>query len=121
MKAWNELNRLEQLAITHWDLYKDAHGVRPRWLDTSQWDESDFELAVTELYTICDRNERMRIADEAAAFEIVKARITALQEMHGFDWNEAVNWLHAEYETNGDQGYLEFQLGIAYGALTLKD
>jgi hypothetical protein len=44
-----------------------------------------------------------------------------LQETHGFDWADSVNWLHAEYETNGDQGYLEFQLGIAYGALTLNN
>jgi len=58
MKTWNELTRLEQLAITHWDAYKDAHGVRPRWIDTSQWTESDFELAIEELIEIMKRDNQ---------------------------------------------------------------
>ena len=56
MKPWNELTKLEQLAITHWDAYKDAHNVRPRWIDTSQWTESDFELAIEELIEIMKRD-----------------------------------------------------------------
>jgi hypothetical protein len=56
MKAWNELTRLEQLAITHWDAYKDAHGVRPRWIDTSQWTESDFESEIELLIEIMKRD-----------------------------------------------------------------
>ena len=58
MKTWNELTQLEQLAITHWDAYKDAHGVRPRWIDTSQWTESDFELAIEELIEIMKRDNQ---------------------------------------------------------------
>lgn len=59
MKPWNELTKLEQLAITHWDAYKDAMGVRPRWIDTSQWTERDFETAIDELIAImnCDNRE----------------------------------------------------------------
>jgi hypothetical protein len=56
MKTWNELTRLEQLAITHWDAYKDAHGVRPRWIDTSQWTESDFESEIELLIEIMKRD-----------------------------------------------------------------
>lgn len=58
MKPWNELTRLEQLAITHWDAYKDAHGVRPRWIDTSQWTESDFESEIELLIEIMKRDNR---------------------------------------------------------------
>jgi hypothetical protein len=56
MKPWNELTRLEKLAITHWDAYKDAHGVRPRWIDTSQWTESDFESEIELLIEIMKRD-----------------------------------------------------------------
>lgn len=56
MKAWNELTKLEQLAITHWDAYKDAHGVRPRWIDTRQWTESDFEREIELLIEIMNRD-----------------------------------------------------------------
>jgi hypothetical protein len=58
MKPWNELTRLEQLAITHWDAYKDAHGVRPRWIDTSQWTESDFESEIELLIEIMKRDNQ---------------------------------------------------------------
>jgi len=58
MKPWNELTRLEQLAITHWDAYKDAMGVRPRWIDTSQWTESDFESEIELLIEIMKRDNQ---------------------------------------------------------------
>jgi len=58
MKPWAELTRLEQLAITHWDAYKDAHGVRPRWIDTSQWTESDFESEIELLIEIMKRDNQ---------------------------------------------------------------
>jgi hypothetical protein len=121
MKAWNELTDLEQLACIWWDAYKDAHNVRPRWIDTSDWTVEQFEREIAELSEISDRNERHRKFDEAAEFANVKARITQLQEMHGFDWAQAVNHIDQEMGTNGDLGFLEFQLGIPYGSLTLEN
>jgi len=119
MKAWNELTPLEQLACTYWDAYKDAYGVRPRGIDTSIWTVEQFESEIDQLYIIADRANAQRMAEELAEFENVKARITQLQEMHGFDWNQAVNHIDQEMGTNGDIGFLEFQLGIPYGSLTL--
>jgi hypothetical protein len=119
MKAWNELTPLEQLACTYWDAYKDAYGVRPRGIDNSLWTVERFESEIDQLYIIADRANAQRMSEELAEFENVKARITQLQEMHGFDWNEAVNWIDQEMGTNGDIGFLEFQLGIPYGSLTL--
>ena len=56
MTPWDQLPRLQQLAITHWDLYKDVMGVRPRWIDTSQWTESDFESEIELLIEIMNRD-----------------------------------------------------------------
>ena len=28
MKSWEELSRKEQLAATHYDFYKDVHGIQ---------------------------------------------------------------------------------------------
>jgi len=58
MKPWNELTRLEQLAITHWDAYKDAMGVRPRWIDTREWTEQDFEREIDLLIEIMQRDNQ---------------------------------------------------------------
>jgi len=58
MKPWAELTRLEQLAITHWDAYKDAMGVRPRWIDTREWTEQDFEREIDLLIEIMQRDNQ---------------------------------------------------------------
>jgi hypothetical protein len=42
-KTWEEMTVLEQYACQYWDMFKDAHGVRPRGIDTSSWTEQDFE------------------------------------------------------------------------------
>jgi hypothetical protein len=121
MKQWNELTQLEQLDCIYWDVYKEAHGIRPRWIDTSTWTVEQFEREIQELSDIADRANAQRNADELAEFENVKARIHQLQEIHGFDWNQAVNWIDQEMGTNGDISFLEFELGIPYGSLTLEN
>ena len=35
-KSWEEMTDLEQAQCTYWDMYKDAFGVRPRWIDTTK-------------------------------------------------------------------------------------
>jgi tetrahydromethanopterin S-methyltransferase subunit G len=121
MKAWNELTHLEQLACIWWDVYKDAYNMRPRGIDTSDWTVEQFEREIAELSDMADRENKQSMAEERAEFENVKARITQLQEMHGFDWAQAVNHIDQEMGTNGDIGFLEFQLGIPYGSLTLEN
>ena len=45
------MTRQEELHSIYWDLYKDAHGIRPRGIDTSNWTEmafnSEFEYLTT--------------------------------------------------------------------------
>ena len=43
LPAWSDLSELEQLQSIYWDAYKDAHGIRPRGIDTSTWTVEDFE------------------------------------------------------------------------------
>lgn len=57
MKPWAELTHLEQLAIIYWDAYKDAMGVRPRWIDTSQWTVEDFNREIDLLIEIMNNQE----------------------------------------------------------------
>lgn len=57
MTPWDQLTKLQQLALTHWDAYKDALGVRPRWIDTSEWTEEKFEEEIAKLVEIMDRQD----------------------------------------------------------------
>ena len=45
--TWEELTELEQAQATFWDMYKDAHGFRPRHIDTSSW---TFWIKVFKIY-----------------------------------------------------------------------
>jgi len=49
MKSWEELSRKEQLAATHYDFYKDVHGVRPRWMNYDAMTEQELEQELESL------------------------------------------------------------------------
>lgn len=49
--SWDNMSELEQLSCIYWDLYKDAYGVRPRFVDTSEWTVEQFRA---ELKVICE-------------------------------------------------------------------
>jgi hypothetical protein len=64
--TWEDMTQLEQAQATFWDMYKDAHGFRPRHIDTSAWTIEQFEA---ELLKMSDENlvfkQRIQRRDEA--------------------------------------------------------
>ena len=66
-KTWEEMTTLEQMACQYWDMYKDAHGFRPRGIDTSTWTEEDFLKEFESLGQVISSGERQRKEDEAQA------------------------------------------------------
>ena len=52
LTSWEELSRRDQLAATHYDFYKDVHGIRPRWMNYDAMSEEDLEK---ELDLLTDR------------------------------------------------------------------
>ena len=74
-KTWEEMSVLEQYACTYWDMYKDAHGVRPRGIDTSSWTEQDFEREFEYLQQVIDQEYKARREAEAGAARDFEERI----------------------------------------------
>ena len=66
-KSWEEMSALEQAQCIYWDMYKDAYGVRPRWIDTTQWTLEVFEAEFASLATAIKQAEIERKAAEARA------------------------------------------------------
>ena len=66
-RNWEELSDLERAECTFSDMYKDAHGFRPRGVDTSNWTLEDFGREFDRLEQIIDREETERIAREQQA------------------------------------------------------
>ena len=66
-KSWEDYTPLEQAQCTFWDMYKDAHGIRPRHIDTSSWTLAQFEQEFAEL------EEVMKANDIAKGIEVQEA------------------------------------------------
>jgi hypothetical protein len=115
MTSWEEMTVLEQMQCQFWDMYKDAHGIRPRFIDTSSWTEEDFEAEFKSLGEIIEREEYARKVSEAIAAVDFEKRVADLIMTGADDRATALRWIHEAEGSNGDDEYLCYCLGLAYG------
>jgi len=113
-KSWEELTTLEQYSSIYWDMYKDAFGIRPRGIDTSAWTEADFLAEFKELGEIIDREEKVRNAAQQNAVFSFEKRVNALILSGARDRATAMRWIHEAEDTQGDDEYLCYTLGLPY-------
>jgi len=114
-KSWEEMSTLEQYACQYWDMYKDAYGVRPRGIDTTNWTEEQFEAEFVQLGKTIDANYTEQLAAEAKAIERFEAQVTSFIESGAKDRAMALRWVHEAEGSNGDEDYLCYLIGLPYG------
>jgi len=114
-KSWEEYTPLEQAACTYWDMYKDAHGFRPRHVDTSTWTLEQFEEEFKSLEDIIDRENTLRKEREEAASHEFEMRVQDLLRSGAKNREMAMRWVHEAEGSNGDDEYLCFLIGLPYG------
>lgn len=114
-KSWEEMSELEQLACEFWDFYKEAHGFRPRHVDTTSWTVAEFHSEFVELARVCKQNAEARNEQEAAAAVRFEARIATLIDTGAHDRATAIRWIAQAEGAEGDADYLCFLLGLEYG------
>jgi hypothetical protein len=112
--SWEDMTELEQAQATYWDIYKDAYGVRPRGVDTSGWTLETFRKEFDYLGQIIEREDIARKAAEGKSVEAFERRVAELISMGAKDYNMAMRWIHEAEETNGDDDYLAWTLGLPY-------
>jgi hypothetical protein len=112
--SWEEMSDLEQAQATFWDMYKDAYGFRPRHVDTSGWTLSDFDREFADLDKVMTANAAAEKIAEARAVEAFERRVAELISMGAKDYEMALRWIHEAEETNGDDSYLAWTLGLPY-------
>lgn len=115
LKSWEDMSDLERASCTFWDMYKDAYGVRPRGIDTSGWTLADFDREFASLGQVIQAEEAQRREMEAEATVRVEKAIDTLMRSGARDRATAIRWLHESHDTQGDDEYLCFQLGLPYG------
>ena len=113
-KSWDELSVLEQARETYWDMYKDAYGVRPRGIDTSSWTLDQFQDEFVILGQAIAYAEIERKETEANATVVFEQRVQSLIELGAKDRATAMRWIHEAEDTQGDDEYLCYTLGLPY-------
>ena len=113
-KSWDELSKLEQARETYWDMYKDAYGVRPRGVDTSSWTVETFLKEFAYLGLVIEREEANRKEAETKAIFSFEKRVNDLIFSGAKDRATAIRWIHEAEDTQGDDEYLCYTLGLPY-------
>ena len=113
-KTWEEMTVVEQYACQYWDMYKDAYGVRPRGVDTSHWTLEDFEAEFEGLGVAIEAAEKVRVASEQHAIFSFEKRVDDLIFSGAKDRATAIRWIHEAEDTQGDDEYLCYTLGLPY-------
>ena len=114
-KSWEEMSVLEQMQCQYWDMYKDAYGVRPRGIDTTEWTEEEFMAEFETLGRVIEREEIARKESEASAAVRFEAQIDSLISAGAVSREAALKWIHEAEGSDGDDEYLCFLLGLRYG------
>jgi len=113
-KSWEEMSELEQARETFWDMYKDAHGFRPRHVDTSGWTLAEFQAEFDYLGGIIEQEEAHRKASEAEAIVKFEQHVTNTICMGARNRETALKWIMDASNANGDWEYLCHELGLPY-------
>ena len=113
-KTWEEMSVVEQMACQFWDMYKDAHGIRPRGIDTSSWTEEDFLKEFDYLGKVIEQQETARIEAEHLAACKFEQRVLDLMATGAGNRETALRWIHEAEGSNGDDEYLCYLVGLPY-------
>lgn len=108
LKTWDDLSELEQLESIYCDLHKDVYGVKARWYRADSVEAA--RAAIDSLQAALDiQMEQDRQYQQLAikAFEALAASYGGVET--------AKRWQHQAYNTNGDDEFLEYHLGLPYG------
>lgn len=108
------MTRQEELQSIFSDMYKDAHGFRPRF-DCTDWTEEDFNDQLNYLDRVIKDNNKQQIVREGLAISEFEKRMTTMIESYSIDRATALKWVHEAEETNGDDDYLCYTVGLPYG------
>ena len=113
-KTWNELSRKEQLECIFWDAYKDAYGFRPRGHNISTMTEQELEHEISELAQITERNQKQEELEQQEAITRFEKRVQETIAWGAKNRETAIKWIHEAEDTDNDDEYLCYRLGLPY-------
>ena len=103
------------------DLHKDAYGFRPSqsfWSTFAAANPDQKQAIWDDLLESLEATVARERAEQQRAVKDFEVQLSNLLISGAKDFAMALRWLHEAYDTNGDNDYLEFRLGLPYGHLT---
>ena len=114
-KNWDELSRKEQLETTVWDMYKEAHGIRPRHLNLAAMTEDELQATCKRLEAEIEMADKARSEAEAKAVVRLSKRVEDTIKSGAGDRETALRWIMEADAVNGDWEFLAWINGLPYG------
>ena len=100
----------------YWDMYKDAYGLRPRGVDTSNWTLNQFDAEFARLEEIIHENYLQEQAEDLKAITTLENTICdRLANEPNLTRESIIDELHAKHHTDGDDQMLCYILHLPYG------
>ena len=109
-----EMTRREELECIFWDMYKDAHGFRPRHIRLDLCTDAEIEADLDRLQVIIQDNERQRRIAEHEAAHAFEMRVQSIMACGAKDRDMALRWIHEAEGSNGDDEFLCYLVGLPY-------
>ena len=101
------MTELEELENIYCEMHKDVYGVKARWYRAESVEQARKDLARLE------ESLKAEMERQAAAEQEAIAAFMKLAAAYGFD--NAKRYQHDAYDTQGDDEYLCYHLGLPYG------
>lgn len=106
----------EQLECMVWDAYKDAYGVRPRFMNLEAMTVEELKFELESCSKVAEQNYIREQEEQKIAIAKFEDRIDNL--MHdGTSRSRVVAWFMQAEEVNSDFEYFEYLNGLPYGYL----
>ena len=117
------MKNFERSDVLSWisDLYKDVHGVRPRYINFKEWSDGELEVYTDKLIVQLKENEELERLQEEADVKSFKDQIQKTIELGAGDRKTALKWLFSseeydpgEYVTDWDVDGFLYKKGIIH-------
>jgi hypothetical protein len=108
-----EMTELEELESTYCDMHKDVYGVKARWYRAESVEQARADIkSLEEALEAYTKQERRNQQQAAERFE---KRLEEIIKMGAGTRENAIKWIHQAENTDGDDEFLCYQLGLRYG------
>ena len=111
-----QLSTRDSLISEYSDTYKEAYGYRPSLAGMQEMALEELEAIVKRVSRAAEQAYQEEKARMSGREVQVKEEIAKLLPMAG-TLEDVIRWMHQAEDTDGDDGYLEYKLGVNYGFL----